>query len=142
MLSLLGTTLLVVEASDQRNPWKIVSFSVYGASLVFLFAMSALHHGIEGSPRLEKFLRMMDYLAIYPLIAGTLTPLCLVYFHGSVIGWAFLGVVWLIAILGMFATSLLFPRIPKWVRGVTLTVLTVKYTLCHDRAWTNGDALL
>jgi hemolysin III len=114
MLSLLGTTLLVVEASAQSNPWKIVSFSIYGASLVFLFTMSTLHHGIEGSQGLDALLRMMDYLAIYPLIAGTLTPLCLVFFHDSVIGWAFLGVVWFISILGMVGTAMLHSRIPKW----------------------------
>jgi hemolysin III len=114
IFSLLGTTLLVVEASARSDPWKIVSFSVYGASLVFLFSMSTLHHGIEGTPRLEALFRMMDYLAIYPLIAGTMTPMCLVFFHDSVIGWAFLGVVWFIAIVGMIATAVLHPRIPKW----------------------------
>lgn len=114
MLSLLGTTLLIVESAAQGDAWKIVAFSLYGSSLIFLFAMSTLHHGIEGHPRLEAFFRMMDYLAIYPLIAGTLTPLCLVYFHSTVVGWAFLGVVWFLALLGMAGTAAWHAHIPKW----------------------------
>lgn len=115
LLSLLGGVLLIVESSSRGEPWKIVSFSIYGASLVFLFAMSTLHHGVVGSPRVESFLRMMDYLAIYPLIAGTFTPLCLVFYHDDPLGWAFCGSVWFIAIVGMVATSCCFDKIPKWM---------------------------
>jgi hemolysin III len=58
---------------------------------------------------------MLDYLAIYPLIAGTFTPLCLVFLHDTVIGWSFFGVAWFFAILGMYLTATLGPgRIPKW----------------------------
>lgn len=113
LLSLLGSVLLIVESSAQGDPWKIVSFSIYGASLIFLFLMSALHHGIEG--KAEDLFRMLDYVAIYPLIAGTFTPLCLVFYHDSPIGWAFCCTVWFIAILGMIATSVWFSMIPKWL---------------------------
>ena len=135
MLSILGTVLLISESSSAMqvpanehnddndgttttkllspDPWKIVSFSIYGASLVFLFACSTLHHALSGP--LEEFLRMMDYLAIYPLIGGTFTPLCLVFYHDQVIGWAFCATVWSIAILGMIATACCFSKIPKWL---------------------------
>jgi len=65
---------------------------------------------------MEARLRMLDYLAIFPLIAGTYTPLCLVFFHTSVIGWSFLGVAWSLAIFGMILTAIFGPeRIPKWL---------------------------
>ena len=65
---------------------------------------------------MEAKLRMLDYLAIFPLIAGTYTPLCLVFFHNSVIGWSFLGVAWSLAICGMILTAQFGPeRIPKWL---------------------------
>lgn len=115
MFSLLGTVLLVGKASAQREPWKIVSFSIYGASLLFLFVASTLHHSITSTERVENFLRMLDYLAIYPLIAGTFTPLCLVFFHDSVIGWSFAMVVWALAIMGMIMTVNIFHKIPKWL---------------------------
>ena len=133
MLSILGTALLISQASSTMeiidetnnnnstvlvlppNPWKIVSFSIYGASLIFLFACSTLHHALTGAASIEAFWRMMDYLAIYPLIGGTFTPLCLVFYHDSVIGWAFCATVWAIAVAGMMATALWFAKIPKWL---------------------------
>jgi hemolysin III len=115
MFSLLGTVLLISKASAQHAPWKIVSFSIYGASLMFLFISSTLHHSISASEKVETFLRMLDYLAIYPLIAGTFTPLCLVFFHDSVIGWSFCMVVWALAIMGMVMTVRIFHKIPKWL---------------------------
>jgi len=58
---------------------------------------------------------MLDYLAIYPLIAGTFTPLCLVFYHDSPVGWCFCGTVWALAILGMIMTHYMFAKIPKWL---------------------------
>ena len=57
----------------------------------------------------------MDYVAIYPLIAGTFTPLCLVFYHDSSIGWSFCAVVWGLALVGMWGTLFHFDRIPKWL---------------------------
>lgn len=113
LFSILGTVLLIAQASSQGEPWKIVSFSIYGCSLIFLFACSSLHHGISGES--EGLFRMLDYMAIYPLIAGTFTPLCLVYYHDSVIGWAFSMTVWGLCILCMIATGTCFHKIPKWL---------------------------
>jgi hemolysin III len=115
LLSILGTVLLVTAASTQKDPWKITSFAIYGASLIFLFACSTLHHGVTGPPWLEGLFRVLDYLAIYPLIAGTFTPLCLVFYHDQAIGWAFCMTVWGIAILAMIATAIFFDKIPKWL---------------------------
>jgi hemolysin III len=115
MLSILGTALLLSNSAAQGAPWKIVSFSLYGGSLIFLFSCSTLHHSISGSEELESFLKMLDYLAIYPLIAGTFTPLCLVPFHNSTIGWSFCAVVWFLAIVGMIFTMKMHGRIPKWL---------------------------
>ena len=66
---------------------------------------------------------MLDYLAIYPLIAGTFTPLCLVPFHNSTIGWSFLSVVWFLAIFGMICTYKFHGSIPKWMSMTTYLTL-------------------
>ena len=115
MFSFMGTVLLVVDASARGEPWKIVSFSIYGISLLFMFVASTLHHSITGPPKIEERLRMVDYFAIYPLIAGTFTPLCLVFFHDGYIGWSFFGCIWVLAIAGMLMTVFLFQKIPKWM---------------------------
>lgn len=115
MLSVLGTVLLVSKASAQGAPWKIVSFAIYGLSLVFLFSASTLHHAIQSTPRVMQLLRMVDYLAIYPLIAGTFTPPCLVFLHHSTVGWAFFGVVWTLSLAGMVLTVRRWEQLPKWL---------------------------
>jgi hemolysin III len=115
MMSVLGTALLISSASALGAPWKIVSFSIYGCSLIFLFGASTLHHSISTTPKWEHHFKMLDYLAIYPLIAGTFTPLCLVYFHDSVIGWCFFAVVWTLSLLSMYLTASLFHKVPKWL---------------------------
>ena len=118
-LSILGTVLLI---SSPSSPWKIVSFSIYGASLIFLFACSFLHHAIVG-PAYEKLLRKLDYIAIYPLIAGTFTPLTLVFYHDRVIGWAFCMTLWALSLAGITCLSLYFHKIPKWLSMTTYLTL-------------------
>ena len=115
LLSILGSVLLISQASAQGAPWKIVSFSIYGASLVFLFGASTLHHAIISTPAWERTFRVWDYLAIFPLIAGTFTPLCLVFFHNTVIGWTFFGTVWILALVSMFFVHDNFDKSPKWL---------------------------
>lgn len=114
LFSILGTVLLLTESSAQGNPWKIVSFSLYGTSLIFLFASSTLHHGITGK-EYEPCLRTMDYAAIFPLIAGTFTPLTLVFYHDNSVGWAFCMTVWGLSLLCMILVAVYFEKTPKWV---------------------------
>src|SRR5690606_13903834 len=103
-LAALGTALLVVQASADGDTWKIVSFSIYGASLITLFVSSTLHHGLDRGPRFNEILRTLDYTSVFALIAGTVTPLELVLFR-SPFGWAVLGTVWGFATLGIFVRS-------------------------------------
>lgn len=113
IFALMGMVLLIVKSSIAGKPWHIVSFSIYGTALLFVFLASTLHHGIEGKEKVEKFFRLIDYLAIFPLIAGTYTPLCLIMLRNG-IGWSVFGVLWFLVIVGLLMKSL-FPRIPKWV---------------------------
>lgn len=122
-MSVMGSVLLISQSSAMGAPWKIVSFSIYGLSLCFLFAASTLHHAITTTPAWERFFRMWDYLAIFPLIAGTFTPLCLVYFPYTTIGWSFCSVVWVLSLASMYITARYFHKIPKW------TTMTMYITL-------------
>jgi len=58
---------------------------------------------------------MLDYAAIFPLIAGTFTPLSLVFYHDSVIGWSFFSVIWALSLAGMALIFSLFGTVPKWM---------------------------
>jgi hemolysin III len=114
-MSVLATALLVTDSAAQGAPWKIVSFSIYGLSLCFLFGASTLHHAITTTPVWERFFQKWDYLAIFPLIAGTFTPLCLVYFPYTTVGWTFFSVVWVLSLASMYLTGRYFEKAPKWL---------------------------
>ena len=112
VFSLLGMVILIVLAAGQGKVWHIVGFSIYGTSLLLLFTASAFHHGLEASPKLNAFFRLFDYLAIFALIAGTYTPICLIISRDAW-GWSTFGVVWALAAAGI-SIKAVFPGIPKW----------------------------
>ena len=97
-LALAGLVVLLVVAARLGDPWKIVSFSLYGATLFALYGSSTLYHSLRG--RAKTIFRRLDHLAIYLLIAGTYTPFMLVTLRGGW-GWSLFGVVWGLAIVGM-----------------------------------------
>jgi hemolysin III len=121
LAALLGSVMLIVEASAAGKPWHIVSFSVYGICLVFMFTASCLHHGIDGTERTNSVLRSLDYGAIFLMIAGSLTPICLVIARGT-LGWSLFGVVWAISITGL-VLRLVFPKLPKFVTSTMYITL-------------------
>ncbi len=97
-LAVAGTAVLVVLAARVGDPWKIVSFSVYGAMLVVLYVFSTLYHSVRG--RAKSVLRKFDHCSIYLLIAGSYTPFALVTLRGPW-GWSLLGVIWGLAVVGI-----------------------------------------
>ena len=96
-LALAGSVVLVVLAALTGDPWKIVSASIYGLTLVLLYTVSTLYHSMRG--RAKNVLRELDYQSIYLLIAGSYTPFCLVTLRGPW-GWSLFGVVWGLAVIG------------------------------------------
>ncbi|MFN3650961.1 MAG: PAQR family membrane homeostasis protein TrhA [Armatimonadota bacterium] len=98
LLSLAGLILLWLASAGK--PWHVIGFTVYGTSLVALFSASTLYHSLHGCPQRIGRLLMFDQVAIYLLIAGTYTPLCLVPLRGPW-GWGLLSVVWGIAVVGI-----------------------------------------
>ena len=97
ILALAGAVVLVVQAAIGGDPWKVVSVSIYGLTLVLLYTLSTLYHSLRG--RAKDILRKLDHQSIYLLIAGSYTPFCLVTLRGPW-GWSLLGVVWGLAVLG------------------------------------------
>lgn len=100
LLAIAGLVLLVVFAAIYGNVWHVVSFSIYGSTLVLLYLASTLYHSAQ-NPKVKKTLRIIDHAAIYLLIAGTYTPFMLVTLQG-VRGWVMFGVIWALAVVGIF----------------------------------------
>jgi len=98
VLALTGTVVMIALAASAGDPWKIVSTSIYCATLLLLYGASTLYHSVRG--RAKIILQKLDHMSIYLLIAGTYTPFCLVTLRG-VWGWSLFGVVWGLAVAGM-----------------------------------------
>jgi hemolysin III len=106
-----GLVVMVYIGRDSFT--KAVSLVVYGLSLVLMFAASAAYHLIKSSPSVTKLLRKLDHAAIYLLIAGTYTPICLYYFNGFW-RWGLLGIIWLMAVSGI-AVKIFFINPRRWL---------------------------
>ena len=99
LLSVAALTLLVVFAAIRGNAWHIVTFTIFGASMIILYSSSAIAHWLpEGSTKDSFF--TMDQVAIYILIAGTYTPLSLIALGGTT-GWVIFGLQWGMALFGI-----------------------------------------
>ena len=98
LLATAGSIWLLVMASLDGSPQKIVSVAIYGVTLVLLYSVSTVYHSVRG--RLKVIMQKFDHLSIYLLIAGSYTPFCLVTLHGPW-GWSLFGIVWGMAVIGM-----------------------------------------
>lgn len=108
LLAVAALVVGVVMAVIYSDAWGVVSMAVYGATLVILYSMSTIYHGLR--PNKGKWvLRVLDHCSVFLLIAGTYTPLTLVSLHGTV-GWILFGVVWGAAVLGIVLNAVSLSR--------------------------------
>ncbi|MCG9972134.1 PAQR family membrane homeostasis protein TrhA [Christiangramia crocea] len=98
VLSILALILLILKAERLGEIEHLVSFSIFGASMVLVYAASTFYHSAR-SKRLRIKLNILDHASIYFLIAGTYTPFALVTLNG-ITGWSILIVIWVMAITG------------------------------------------
>lgn len=110
-LALAALAVLVTLASLHGSPRQIVSYSVYGVTLVLLYAASTAYHGIR-LPRARRLLRILDHAAIYLLIAGTYTPFALISLRGAW-GWSLFGLIWALAAIGVVFKVFFTGRFPR-----------------------------
>jgi hemolysin III len=102
-LALIGVAVLVTLAGVQGGTIRVLSFSVYGATLFLLYLVSTLYHSLRG--RAKRVFQILDHNAIYLLIAGSYTPFTLIALEGTT-GWWLFGIVWALALLGIVLDSL------------------------------------
>ena len=99
-LSVVALVLLILHANEMGTVRHIVSFSIFGASLILLYSASTLYHYFQ-NPDIRRKLNILDHASIYVLIAGTYTPFTLITLRGT-LGWTIFGVTWGIALIGVF----------------------------------------
>ncbi len=115
-LAVAGVSVLLTLVSLTGDPWKIVSCSVFGAAMIFLYGFSTLYHSLRGNSK--AFFQNLDYIAIYIMIAATYTPFTLVSLRQDS-GWLIFGIIWTLAIFGI-AQELL--RKPSPQRKLALVI--------------------
>ena len=123
-LSVAGLVILVVFAAFGGDAWRIVSFSIYGSSLISLYLASTLYHSFQ-EPQVKLVFRIFDHSSIYFLIAGTYTPFMLVSLRGAR-GWVIFGVIWGLALTGIVFKALFIHKF----RILSLLVYLMMGWLC------------
>ncbi|MBR2387535.1 MAG: hemolysin III family protein [Clostridia bacterium] len=107
-LGVVALTLCVIFAAINKNVYGVVGSAIYGASLIILYTMSSIYHGL--SPRLmsKKVFQVLDHCSIFFLIAGTYTPISLspLRQYNPLLGWTIFSVVWATAIVGIVLNSI------------------------------------
>lgn len=97
-LSIAALVILLLSAGPLDHVWKLVSFSIYGGTLIFLYTSSTLYHSFRGKAKLV--FQRFDHIGIYLLIAGTYTPFELITLRGPW-GWTLFGITWGLAVIGI-----------------------------------------
>lgn len=104
---IIALVLCVLVSAFERNAWAVVGSAIYGSSLIILYSMSSIYHGLKHQMA-KKVMQVLDHCTIYFLIAGTYTPilLCSIRAVSPVIAWVLFGVVWGIAALAVVLTAI------------------------------------
>jgi hemolysin III len=120
LLSIAALVLLVVFAVIKGNVWHVVSFSIFGSTLVLLYLSSTLYHSFT-KEKIKNLFARFDHAAIFLLIAGTYTPFVLTVLRGA-LGWTLFGVIWGLAITGVVIRSIYLTRFRKLMVGIYLAM--------------------
>lgn len=111
VFALIALGSLLTVSIQIGDPVVITGFSVFGLSMVLLYSMSALYHSFN-PPKLKRIFKVLDHISIYLLIAGTYTPFMLISMR-DINGWLILGIVWALAVVGIFSEMFLSGRAVK-----------------------------
>lgn len=98
LLSVAALVLLIVYAAIEGNAWHVVSFTIFGATMLLLYTSSTLLHSFKPG-KVKDLFEIFDHSSIYFFIAGTYTPFVLIAVQGG-LGWTLFGIVWGLAIAG------------------------------------------
>lgn len=115
-LAVAGLVVLIVLAVRDATVWHIVSFTIFGVSMILLYSASAIYHLLPSGQKVTLILRKIDHMMIFILIAGTYTPICLVALRGSW-GWSLFGLIWGLTVAGIMLKAFYF-RAPRWLSTV------------------------
>jgi len=118
LLSIIALIVLILVAGKHGDIWHLVSFSIYGCTLVILYLSSTLYHSFS-NPKIKNLFARFDHVSIFLLIAGTYTPILLTSIRGTW-GWILFGIIWSLALVGAVIRSIYLHRFRKLMVAVYL----------------------
>ena len=147
VLGVVATTLCIVFAAINGNVYGVVSGSIYGVTMIILYTMSSIYHGLSPTRYSKRVFQVLDHCSIFLLIAGSYTPfaLCILREYDTATGWVIFGVIWAFAILGIVLNSIDIKRFKKFSMLCYLIMgwcIIVKANLLPQLLGTSGFVLL
>ena len=108
VLGIVALILCIIFAAIHNNPYGIVASSIFGVTMILLYTMSSIYHGLRPNSKAKKVFQVLDHCSIFLLIAGSYTPfaLCTIREYDTASGWIIFGVIWAVAILGIVLNSI------------------------------------
>lgn len=124
LLAVVGTLLLLGRGVRWGlDLWHLISFAIYGGSMICLYTASTLYHCVNTSVSGRLWLRKLDHCSIALLIAGSYTPVCLTALREQgAWGWAVFGIIWAMAVCSC-ALSLVWITSPRWLTSAVYLVM-------------------
>ena len=122
IVAILGLIILTTLAAYEQNLTKLITFSIYGFSLIFSLLTSSFLHLTLYRQKLRQIFVLLDHIAIYILIAGTFTPPCLVIVKGR-LGWLTVITVWLLAIINIILKTFFPNKINKTISLISYLLM-------------------
>lgn len=107
-LGVVATVLCIIFSAIHRNAYGIISGAIFGTTMILLYTMSSIYHGLKPERKAKKVMQILDHCSIFLLIAGSYTPFCLCTLreYNTVLGWTIFGIIWGFAILGIVLNSI------------------------------------
>ena len=146
-LGVVATVLCIVFAAMNKNVYGIVSGAIYGVTMIILYTMSSIYHGLSPKFTSKKVFQILDHCSIFLLIAGSYTPfaLCTIRKENVLLGWLIFGIIWTLAILGIVLNSIDIKKFKMFSMMCYLLMgwcIILKANILPQALTTNGFILL
>lgn len=147
-LGVVALVLCIIFAAIHHNAYGVISSIIYGITMILLYTMSSIYHGLRPNTTAKKVFQILDHCSIFLLIAGSYTPfaLCTLREESTVLGWSIFGIIWGLAILGIILNAIdlknfkIFSMICYLIMG---WCIIVKINVVIERlGWTGFSLLL
>ena len=115
-LGIVATVLCIVFAAIHGNGYGVVSGAIYGVTMIILYTMSSIYHGLKPQRYSKRVFQVLDHCSIFFFFSGSYTPFALVSFreYNTALGWTIFGVIWAMAILGIILNSIDIKKFKKF----------------------------